>query len=254
MKRKSKTRRKQKGGKAGKMKRILDFSNASLVGAGGYGIILKSKTKVFKLLRDSNACEELKKETVIQQKAHTLLAQISEVVIPHIWYTTSEILSYNSMPYLCGIEMDYLPPPEGFSEQVHILLGYKGDDIDSEWGVKTSEPVSNTNPTRGFFASPETLELIWQEEESSMTIEKVSYIMGKSLRLLLEGGILPIDLEWVWTNGKLGLLDFGLCELGKVDPLIFLNDSSWRGLANDFYIPHEGNRGYKEFMNGFFKI
>jgi hypothetical protein len=251
MKRKSKTRRKQKGGKAGKMKRILDFSNATLIGAGGYGIILKNHYKVFKLLRDSNACEELKKEAEIQQKAHILLTQIPEVVVPQIWYTTSEVLSHQSVPYLCGIEMDYLPPPKGFSEQVHILLGYKGDDIDSEWGVKTSEPVSNTNPTRGFFASPETLEYIWQQEGSYMTIERIAYLMGKSLRVLLEGGILPIDLEWVWTNGKLGLIDFGLCELGTVDPLTFLKDSSWRGLANDFYIPHQGDRGYKEFINGF---
>ena len=149
--------------------------------------------------------------------------------------------------------MDRLRPPEGFEEQFHILLGYKGDDIDSEWGMRMAEPPSDTNPTRGFFASPETLELIWKEEGSHMTIEKIATLMGKSLRLLLDNGIIPIDLEWVWSNGGLAIIDFGLCELGFVDPIEFLSKRGVRGLADDFYIPHMGDRGYTEFIESYLR-
>jgi hypothetical protein len=251
-KHKSKTRRKQKGGKAGKMSRVLNFSTSQLVGAGGYGIVLKTHKKVFKLLKDVQACEALKKETAIQQKAYTLLSQhLPEVKVPQIFYSTTQPIRWQDSLYLCGIEMEYLTPPEGFQEQVHMLLGYKEDDIDSEWGMRMSEPVSPTNPTRGFFASPETLELIWKEETSQMTLERLAYLMGRALRILLEGGILPIDLEWVWSDGNPYIIDFGLCQTGFVDPYTFLQKADSEGLASDFYIPHKGDRGYDEFIKGF---
>ena len=234
------------------MSRILNFNDAQILGAGGYGIIVTSQNKVFKLLKDQGACVALKQEAAIQQKAYTLFKQhLPKVKVPKISYVTTQPIHYKSTPYLCGIEMERLEPPEGFQEQVHILLGYKGDDIDSEWGMRMSEPPSDTNPTRGFFASPETLELIWKEEGSKMTIEEIARIMGKSLRLLLDNGILPIDLEWVWSNGRPVIIDFGLCEFGSIDPIEFLLKKGVRGLADDFYIPHKGDRGYTEFMNGY---
>jgi hypothetical protein len=150
--------------------------------------------------------------------------------------------------------MNYLQPPVGYTTQVHTLLGYNGSDIDSVWGMKMSDPVSPTNPPRGFFASPYTLEDIWEEEGSSMTIERLSYTMGKAHRLMLNHGILPIDLEWVWSGGRLCVLDFGLCEVGFADPKKFLDDESSLGLANDFYIPHKGDRGYEEFLEGYYNL
>jgi hypothetical protein len=235
-----------------KIPRSLNFNHAQILGAGGYGIIVSYKDKVFKLLKDPTAYDALKREATIQEKAYKLFRQhLPEVSIPRISYVTTEPIAYRATPYLCGIEMDRLEPPEGFEEQVHILLGYKEDDIDSEWGMRMSEPPSETNPTRGFFASPETLEYLWKEEGSSMTIEKIARTMGKALRLLLENGLLPIDLEWVWSNGKPALIDFGLCEIGTVDPIEFLSTKGVRGLADDFYIPHEGDRGYTEFMKAY---
>lgn len=214
--------------------------------------MLKDKHEVFKLLKDIQSCKKLYEEAKIQNYLHFLFkSHIPQVKIPKITYVNSKPIVYNKTTYLCGIGMEYLNPPAGFEEQLHILLGYNNDDIDSEWGMTVSLPVSETNPTRGFFASPETMELVWKEEGSDATIEGVAYLMGLALRLMIDSGVLPIDLEWVWSNNSLWIIDFGLCEFGYVDPFVFLNKKGTRGLADDFYIPREGYRGYEEFMRGY---
>lgn len=234
------------------MSRFLNFETSEILGAGGYGVVVTSQQSVFKLLKDQDACNALRTEAAIQQIAYRLFrTHLPDVVVPKVSYVTTEPIVYKSVPYLCGIEMERLEPPAGFEEQVHSLLGYHGDDIDTEWGMRMSEPPSATNPTRGFFASPETLELVWAEEGSTMTIERVAALMGKGLRILLENRILPIDLEWVWSTRGLAVIDFGLCEIGSADPLEFLVKKGVRGLADDLYIPHKGDRGYAEFMNGY---
>lgn len=230
-------------------------NNSQIVGAGGYGIVIRShncpQKSVYKLLYDMYASDKLKVESVIQQHLHNVFHTfLPEVKIPFTFHVRNEIVVYKQSHYLCGIEMEYLKPPAGFDEQVHVLLGYKGDDIDEEWGKQMALPVSESNPTRGFFASPDTMELIWKEENSSMTIERVAYLMGRALRLCIENGVLPIDVEWVWSNGFLYIIDFGLCEFGNVNAIEFLHKKGVRGLADDYYIPHEGDRGYNDFMRG----
>jgi hypothetical protein len=148
--------------------------------------------------------------------------------------------------------MKYVEPPTGYTTQVHTVLGYHGTDIDTVWGMHIADPVSPVNPPRGFFASTYTLEDIWEDEGSTMTIETLAYQMGKAHRLMLDHGILPIDLEWVWSKGSLWILDFGLCEFGQVDPTEFLNWETSAGLKHDFYIPHEGDRGHEEFLRGYY--
>jgi hypothetical protein len=114
--------------------------------------------------------------------------------------------------------------------------------------------VSAFNPPRGFFASSYTLEDIWEQENSDMTIDTLAYQLGKAHRLMLDHGILPIDLEWVWSQGSLWAIDFGLCEYGWSNPVDFLEDSSSYGLQYDCYVPHIGDRGYEEFMKGFLHL
>ena len=233
----------------------MDFSNAIIKGAGGYGIVVAIEPKnVWKLYYNSSAHSECVNEVEIQYQVTKYISLFPEISIPQIYRAPIKPVMYQGKSHLCGFEMDYMEPPRGFNEQVHMLLGYKGDDIDQEWGARSALPVGPTNPTRGFFASPETLEAIWKEEGSNMTIEDLAFIMGKTYRNLLEISILPIDLEWVWSNGKPALLDFGLCEFvdeDSIDPYEFLHQKGLRGLANDFYLPHQGDRGYEEFMRGF---
>ena len=246
------------GGTVGSLSRILYLNNATVLGAGGYGLVVNpnpKKTKeVFKLFFDLDACKKVADEASIQQKAHTIFKRlVPEVGIPSITYHTNQILSYNGKNYLCGIGMEYLPPPtkQGFDETVHMLLGYHNDDIDSSWGQLQSIPVSPTNPTRGFFASPDMMEMIWADDGSELTIDRVAALMGKSYRVLLENGIIPIDVEWVYSQGKPWIIDFGLCELRTIQPIDFLRANGSSGLGSDFYVPHEGDRGYESFMKEF---
>lgn len=235
------------------MKRIFNQEHYETIGAGHYGIILQSKhNEVLKLLKDVNTCKELKKEAIIQEATKLIFqTYLPEVKVPHITYYSQDIIPYKGTQYLCGIGMEYLQPPNGYSTQVHTCLGYHGSDIDTIWGMRTAYPVSATNPPRGFFASTYTLEDIWEDESSNMTIEILAYQMGKAHRLMLDHGILPIDLEWVWSNGSLWAIDFGLCEFGKVEPIEFLERGGSYGLKHDFYVPHKSDRGYQEFMNGY---
>jgi hypothetical protein len=232
------------------------FDDSKIVGAGGYGIVIRPNKcpnyNVYKLLYDIDASDMLNIESEIQQHLYNVFHRLlPEVKIPYTFHVMNKEVIYKQSYYLCGIEMEYLNPPRGFNEQVHILLGYKGDDIDEEWGKQISLPVSESNPTRGFFASPDTMELIWKEENYLMTIERVAYLMGRALRLCIKNGVIPIDVEWVWSNDCLYIIDFGLCEFGNVDAIEFLHKKGVRGLADDYYIPHEGDRGYNEFMQGY---
>jgi hypothetical protein len=228
-------------------------STANLIGAGGYGIVVRSKgdSTAYKLLYDTDACSELQNEITMQRASYVLLSRYPYVGVPNITWTTSEPILFRGVHYLCGIGMTYLQPPLDFTEQVHIILSNKVNDVDTEWGRQIGKPVSEINPTRGFFASRETLEWIWSQEKSSMTIERMAWIMGSVYRILLDGGILPTDLEWVWSGGKPWVIDFGLSRFSVTDPWTFLYKHGLEGLADDFYRPHQGERGYDEFMKGF---
>lgn len=232
-----------------------NLSAAKIIGAGGYGIIVRinEEPTVYKLLYDNDACKELHNETTIQHACYTLLNKYPHigVMIPEITWTAASHVMFKGARYLCGIGMTYLPPPLDFTEQVHIILSKKAGDLDTEWGRTIGEPVSETNPTRGFFASPETLEWLWSQENSTMTIEQMAWIMGITYRLMLNSGILPIDVEWVWSGRKPWVIDFGMCQFDNVNPRVFLNKHGVEGLADDFYRPHFGERGYEEFMRGF---
>ena len=60
-----------------------------------------------------------------------------------------------------------------------------------------------------------------------------------------------MDLEWIYSDGKIYLIDFGLCDFGYVDPNRFINGKSSMSLGTDYYVPGEGHRGRKEFILGY---
>jgi hypothetical protein len=204
----------------------MNYNKYPVLGAGHYGIVLETPTKdALKIYKDCNSA--IKTESKIQMRVYCIFAQhLPQVKVPIILETESICISYTGVPHLSGIRMERLPPPLDYSTQVHTVLGYHGSDIDTTWGMRITEPVSPTNPPRGFFASTYTLEDIWEDEGSTMTIERLAYLMGRAHRLMLENGILPIDLEWVWSKGSLWVIDFGLCEFGHADTIQFLNSES----------------------------
>jgi hypothetical protein len=225
-----------------------------VLGAGYSAIVLHepSRNQAIKIFISLDKCSRIRYEATLQAKIVRILKKnVPDVFVPTIIFVSEVPLYYASKVYMCGIGMTYLPSPIGFDEAVHMCLGYHQNDLDTSWGQNSSKEVSETNPTRGFFASPTTLEYLWQEEGSTMTIENLAYLMGKTYRSLIDNGIVPIDVEWIWSKGMPCLIDCGECIEERVDPYTLLNMGGSKGLESDFYIPHSGDRGYEEFRMGY---
>jgi hypothetical protein len=221
---------------------------ATLVGAGSFGLVLNENNKAVKLFYDCHGAAAVQHEAEMQQQAHKILAAtVPEVCVPEIFEQAAEITMYASKSYLRGLTMQYLPPPTNYNECVHITLGYYGYDINTSWGVETLKPVGLENPTRGFFADANHLEDIWEAEGSDMTVERLAAIMGRATGALVRARYLPIDVEWIWSEGRPWLIDFGMCRRGHMDLQDFLQYPLY-GPAADVYIPKEGDEGYEEFM------
>jgi hypothetical protein len=247
-----KNQTKRMGGKAGFLHRILPVNNdADILGAGSFGLVASNPQITVKLFYDLNNCKAIRKEAQLQEAARKLLEGI--VQVPRIYETLTYATIFQNKKYLCGIVMDRVPLVNTFTSALHILLGYNHDDIDIEWSRDNVNPPSEDNPTRGFHASPEMMEAVWKDEgRTDITIDSVAHTMGKAMATLLLGGIQPYDLEWIYGgDGRIYLIDFGMCEFGKKEPYEYLEHMGSWGLGGDYYIPHKGNRGYEAFMLGF---
>jgi hypothetical protein len=247
--------RQKRGGRAGRIVYVPNLNNRMNALGDGYSAVVvydNKRDQAIKLFRSLTQCDKITKEAKLQKKVSRLLKQyVPEVYVPHITFLSNLLIRYKHTSFLCGIGMTYLQPPETYTEAVHMCLGYHDNDLDTSWGLRLGEEVSEINPTRGFFAGPYTLEDIWEDEGSSMTIERLGFLMGKTYRCLIENGIVPTDIEWIWSKGRPYVIDFGECTEEYVDPIKLLNKGGSDGLLSDFYIPHKGDRGYEEFLKGY---
>lgn len=232
---------------------MLTFNDSStLLGAGSYGLVILDDKYATKLFYDMEASASLQKEASIQVRARQLLNGIVNVPDVHEISTIRGV--YKQEKYLYGIKMDCVSLVDTFDTAVHMLLGYEGEDIDTVWGRDLGRPVSEDNPPRGFHASPEMMEAIWEDTGYlNISIESVASTMGLGLGTLIKGGIIPNDLEWIYGGDKsIHLIDFGLCKFGNVrDPIKFVHQKGSESLGGDFYIPTKGYRGHDEFMEGY---
>ncbi len=232
---------------------IFNISNQSpIIGAGGYGLIIEKYNYVLKLLYDTEACRLLQNEATIQERAFQALQGIINVprIISYKWTPKT----FRGQSYLCGIAMERAYGlPEYDDQLIHMMLG-SVEGLAEYQGRSTSEPVGPTNPSRGFFASTDTLLNIWDDNDSEWTIDNVAYIMGRTYRALINAGIVPIDLEFVYgSDDKIYCLDFGLCTFGSVSDLAgFLTAKGRIGLGSEPYIPGPGMQGRDAFLQGYF--
>lgn len=226
----------------------------AIIGAGSYGLVLETTNPghAVKVFYDLKGFGDLEKEAEIQIQVHTILQQyVPEVKVPKIIYIDNTPTTYKHQKHLCGIIMERLTPPVGYNEMVHAALGYFGPDMNASWGRITSQPVDESNPTRGFFADANHLETIWEAEGSDMTIENCAYLMGKASRVLVDHGIMPIDVEYVWSKGHIYMIDFGLCKQKHINPQTYLEMGGVDGLLSDVYIPNAGDEGHESFLRGY---
>lgn len=223
-----------------------------ILGAGGYGLVVESSPgRATKLFYEAN------RDTVIDEYEYLTMAydilhgKIENVEVVKPYRLNNHPACFKGNIYLSGFEMEALNEPLDFVEQVHCLLGYRGDNIDESYSKISSKKV--ISGSRGFFASPKTLVDIWEEEGSSMTLSTLANKMGQATKLLLQGGLLPVGVEWVWSNGKVYLIDFGSCKIIKPYNIQqYLYDIRLEGLGSDIYLPHPGYPNYDDFLEGFY--
>lgn len=205
---------------------------SKILGGGGYGLVFGEGEIATKVLYDKTNPDALVKESTIQQRARQILvANNIPIRIPRI---------LNTRKYLASIAMERIFPPEDFEEQIHIALGYKGTDINNVWYV------GDTEVYRGLYANSDLIEAFGAD------VNDIAYNMGRALRVLLNNGIIPNDVEFILDkNLEVWMIDFGLAEFGNTDPIQYLNKEGWQGLKTDVYVPHEEMPGYEKFQSGF---
>ncbi len=227
--------------------------SAEVLGAGGYGVVVKNADgHALKLFYESTTDPHT--EAAIQTKARELLAAAGvPIKVAAVHSVTTQPLVWRSQQLLNGITMEAVEAPDG-GPQMHILLGYAGADLDTLWLRDSAAPAGPTNLPRGFFAGADTLTELWEERGSRWTVERVARLMGRALAVLIAGGIVPVDLEFVYgDDDAIWLIDFGLCRFGRVDPRAFLTARGSEGLAGEIYIPQEGWRGRAEFLESYYR-
>lgn len=240
-----------KGSGAGKLFRYIN-DEKNVIGAGGYGLVIENtRKKVSKLFFDNDACQAMFYEASIMHDAKKIIETLHyPVKVPSIWEVYDKNVYYKGQKMLCGIQMERVYPPKGYNALFHILCGTE-DDVDTYWGKRISEPVCENNPPRGFFASKDSAEELWEKEGFDFNIDKYCALMGAVCGSLLSHGILPIDLEFVYFDRTIWVIDFGLCVRVKkhIDPMEFYLRHSAEGLGTDLYIPHKNMEGYESFLH-----
>lgn len=144
---------------------------------------------------------------------------------------------FEDADYIAGIYMDPVPGhSELGGEQLHIPLGVNLER--DEW-----------HPG-GFFPTVSTFAKYLEFRHARHTIETIAYTMGKAHRTLLDAGIIPDHVKFLYgADGCIWIIGFRHCRTGYMDPIRWLNDRRHREVEP--YAPREGQRGRAEYITGF---
>jgi hypothetical protein len=224
----------------------------SLLGAGSFGLVLKHENVATKYFYDITygSYTNIVQEAQLQREAYAVLQGI--VRVPYIFNVNNQIVTIDGVSYVSGIHMESVPIPEGFTNPVHMVLGYDQDDVDTVWARDCRQPVSSHNPPRGFHAGQEMMKAIWEDEGSSLTLDSVAFRMGQALSALIQNGFHPFDSEFLYGgNDQIWLIDYGLCRKTNMSHDTFFKNASSDGLFTSYYIPKKGMEGYEAFCRGY---
>jgi hypothetical protein len=254
------------------MEKDVDVNNyTTILGSGGFGLVVFDPigNTVLKLMYDYKDClvasEEFTRHKLVYNKYLefiTAYPQIPIYVAKPIAYRDSPI-TWRNRTYPCGYIMGKIDPIK--TDLIHIVLkpGYESS-INKLIGRIYEDPVSETNPSRGFFGSCE-----WIEKNVQVSCKDLAYEMGILFGICVFGAeLIPIDAEYVLCNrnGKISvaLLDFGMFTyislngaindkqlLKKLDSVI--HDIKFKIIGIDLYFPDEDDKYYPELMLGFTK-
>ena len=278
-KRKTRKQRKQRRQRGGA---IAINTYTSVLGSGGFGLILAepSGSRVVKLYYDPGACRDMNKEFEMLQRVYTAFQEhpIPQVLVPQPIQVDNTPFQYQGREVLCGIEMSRLQPialmRDAKNPMVHVILKkeYEAMEmINKELGRGYGKPISDENPSRGFFAGPTYIEetllpSLSAEQKGILTsTAKISETLGKIFGVILGvAGVIPNDVEYclVMHNGQLhiAVLDFGMAiefptgrTKDEVTTMILKGDKAIlraTGIEYDLYFPNREDELYAPFEAG----
>ncbi len=206
----------------------------SALGYGSSGVVVASYNHALKLYNAPADEASILREGSLQAAACRDICNILRV--PAVHTVTRRPYEFENCDYIAGIYMDPVP---GHVEidglQLHVPLGL---DLDDDQYMPS-----------GFFPTVDTLERHLSFKHSRHSIESLAATMGSAHRRLLDTGIIPKRVKFVLgADDELWMIGFRHCTSGYIEPRRWLVDHQ---REIDPYAPHEGQRGYVEYMNAF---
>ena len=251
----------------------------NILGSGGFGMIV-SNTRgkdVVKLYYRQNSCKEMNAEYVSFLSAYNALEDYPypQLTIPEPKKIDNRNIQFKNTKFLCGIEMKRVAPIPfmgGTNGLIHIILkeGYK-PMMNKEVSKNYSNPISNSNPSRGFFATgtyitSDILTRLTEEQRSGInSIDDIAFRMGYGFAILVVvAELYPNDVEYclgmVDSILNVVILDFGMAmpinysiDTRRIADIILYGDKELEhstGISNDLYFPDNDDPTFEAFIAG----
>lgn len=211
-----------------------------ILGAGGFGVVYGSSSldKAVKLIRDSK-CADARKEFNIHKRCYDAFLdfpnKLSQIDIIEPLEFTNEEIKYKDNSYSCAYSMRIINNIKTinhvFDDSLYHVI-YKDDDhylhmFDKQVGLTQSLPISEKNPSRGFFATGGYIENNILQNFSAQIkgniINNIEIIkrLGQIFAIMLFGAkYFPVDAEYV-LSAKNNMLCVTVLDFGMFSPIDF---------------------------------
>jgi len=251
-----------------------------IIGSGGFGMIVKHENQedVIKLFYRNKDCQTASEESSRHLEAYKAIKKITKER-PGLQISTSqpiafrdEAVQFRDTEYRCAYVMKYMESIPGY-KLIHIILKDEYERmVNRNVGRSYMEPISDANPSRGFFATSKYIEnnilpTLNRDVKGALTsVKMIANRMGMLYGTIIFGTkMVPIDAEYVLdiANGKLNvaILDFGMFQ--RMDLINFMGENHRKKILGkyvkmlqydvqgiDLYFPEPDSEYWNPFMDG----
>jgi mannose-6-phosphate isomerase-like protein (cupin superfamily) len=234
----------------------------TILGSGGFGLVVynPSDNMVMKLIYKESQCAEASIEAGYHKRVYE---KIQEWLVKHPKDQINVIKPYgyrdqaivwNDQFFRCSYVMDLIRPIPGFKSLVHVILKEENKHIlNKEVGRIYTQPISKTNPSRGFFATCDyiTDNILDRVNKGNIRgCNDLARLLGLLFGISVFGArVIPKDAEYVLSYNKdlltVTMLDFGMfvpIDLSK--PLdSYVSILKYEVAEQDIYFPYQTVEG-----------
>lgn len=212
----------------------------NVIGSGGFGRIFGSSSVPYVVkLMYPKTCANAEKEFNIHKKCYDAFVncpvKLSQVdIIEPVEYMTESII-FNNQEYECGYKMPFIRNISELNNKFekvlyHIVLKPEySHTLNKQIGIRSTEPIHDDNPSRGFYAvgnyiNDNILNTLSDKIKGDITsASEISKRMGYLCAIVVFGAqYQPKDAEYVLSDKDdklcVTMLDFGMFE-----PIEFVN-------------------------------